>query len=165
VDAAAGIRAEPARARLGRTFSWILLAIAAAVLVWRLPAAFHEFDDRAAKNDRGGDRGRVLALADAIDVDNEFVIAALSVLPRDARYAVMLPPSPEIAEKTYGIGPLTVLGLPFYLEYLLLPRRQVPPEQAQFVVCYACDTSAWDKRTTWLWKNDHALVIGKVRGP
>jgi hypothetical protein len=78
------------------------------VLLSRLPAATHELDDQAARNARGGDTGRLLAAADSIDVDNDFVLAALSTLPADARYTVLLPPSAEIAASTYGIGALTL---------------------------------------------------------
>jgi len=141
-----------------------LLALAAVVLISRLPAATRELDDQAARNARGGDRGRLLATADSIDVDNDFVVASLSVLPMDARYAVLLPPSPEIAASSYGIGALTLSALPGYMQFVLLPRRQVTPEEAQFILCYACDTSPWDRKTTWLWRNAHAVAIGRVNG-
>jgi hypothetical protein len=138
--------------------------LAAAALVVRLPAATRDLDAQATRNARGGDLGRMLAAADSIDVDNDFVAASLTVVPQDASYAVLLPPSPEVAAKSYGIGAITLSGLPGYMQFMLLPRRQVMPEEAQYVLCYACDTSPWDHRTSWLWKNDHGVAIGKVNG-
>lgn len=151
--------------RLWRIVALVLLVVTALALVVRLPAATQELDDQAARNARGGDTGRLLAAADSIDVDNDFVVASLSVLPTDARYAVLLPPSPEVAASSYGIGALTLSALPGYMQFMLLPRRQVGPEEAQFILCYACDTSPWDHKTTWLWKNDHAVAIGRVNRP
>jgi hypothetical protein len=156
-------RATPER-RSRRIVALSLLVLATAALLLRLPAAIHDLDGQAARNARGGDRGRLLAAADTIDVDNDFVVAALATLPADARYAVLVPPTPEIAATAYGIGGLTLSGLPGYMQFVLLPRRQVPPEQAQFILCYACDTNPWDHKTTWLWKNDHAVAIGRLNG-
>jgi hypothetical protein len=143
----------------------VLIAIAAATLLLRLPAAFRQFDDQAAKNAVGGDQGRLLVSADSLDVDNDFVLAALNTLPPDATYTVQLPPNQEVAASSYGIGALTIEALSPYMRFLLLPRREVPPEAAQYVLCYACDTAPWDQRTSWVWKNDHAVVIGRVRRP
>jgi hypothetical protein len=140
----------------------LLGAVAASSLLIRLPAAFRGMDDQAKKNSGTDAPHRILAAADSLDIDNDFVTAAPSVLPPDASYAVLLPPSPEVAASSYGIGQITLDGLPGFLQYLLLPRRQVPPDQAQYVLCYACDTDPWDHRTSWLWKNDHAVAIGKV---
>jgi hypothetical protein len=49
------------------------------------------------------------------------------------------------------------------MQFMLLPRRRVDPDEAQYVLCYACDTGPWDHRTDWLWKNEHAEAIGRVR--
>lgn len=164
IPAGSADRAAAAQRARG-VFAAALVACAAVVLLLRLPGALRQFDDQAAQNARGGDTGRLLAAADTLDIDNDFVVASLSTLPPDARYAVLLPASADVAAKTYNIGSLTLAGLPGYLQYLLLPRRQVQPADAQYVLCYACDTSPWDKRTTWLWKNAHAVAIGKVNGP
>jgi hypothetical protein len=156
-------RAKPAR-RVRRIIALSLLVLATATLLSRLPAAIQELADQTTRNARGGDTGRLLVAADSIDVDNDFVVAALAVLPADAHYAVILPPNPEIAASSYNIGALTLSALPGYMQFVLLPRRQVPPENAQFILCYACDTSPWDNKTTWLWKNDHAVSIGRLNG-
>jgi hypothetical protein len=141
-----------------------LTVVAAVALIARLPTAIRALDDQATYNAQRGSAGRLLVAADSINVDNDFVLATLSVLPLDAKYAVLLPPSAEVAASSYGIGALTLSALPGYMQFMLLPRRQVAPDQAQYVLCYACDTSPWDHRTTWIWKNSHAVLIGKVNG-
>jgi len=149
--------------RLSRPLALGLVATAAIVLAVEIPSAVKLFGDTATANAQRDRPGRILMGADALNVDNDFVLAALSTLPSSARYAVLLPPSPEVAESGYGINPLTLQGLPDYMQFMLLPRRRVHPEEAQYVLCYACDTGPWDHRTDWLWKNEHAEAIGKVR--
>jgi hypothetical protein len=149
--------------RLSRPLTLGLVAIAAIVLAIEVPSALNLFDDTARTNAQRDRPGRLLLAADSLNVDNDFVLAALSTLPQDARYAVLLPPTPEVAQSQYGIDPLTLQGLGAYMEFMLLPRRRVDPDDAQYVLCYACDTGPWDHRTDWLWRNEHAEAIGKVR--
>jgi hypothetical protein len=150
------------RRRGHRLVATVLVAAAAVTLVLRLPDAFRGFDDQAAKNAVGGAQGRLLATADSIDVDNDFVLAAVNTLPPTATYTLQVPPNADVAASSYGIGALTISALPGYMRFMLLPRREVAPEKAEYVLCYACDTSPWDHKTSWLWKNAHAVVIGKV---
>src|SRR4051794_30407095 len=115
------------RKRSWQTSRRVGLALVLAGLVslgGRLPEAFRAFDQQARLNARGGTQGRLLAAADSLDVDNDFVLAALAEVPKNARYAVLLPPSPDVAASTYGIGALTLAALPGYVQYLLLPRRE-----------------------------------------
>lgn len=149
--------------RLSRPLALGLVAIAAIVLAVEIPQALNWFGDTAKANAQRDRPGRILAAADSLNVDNDFVLAALSTLPANARYAVLLPPSPEVAQSQYGIDPLTLQGLGDYMQFMLLPRRRVDPDEAQYVLCYACDTGPWDHRTDWLWKNEHAEAIGRVR--
>jgi hypothetical protein len=32
----------------------------------------------------------------------------------------------------------------------------------EYVICWGCDTSPWDGRTTWLFRNDQGVAIGRV---
>ncbi len=163
--AAPGGRAHAETLRRARRIVAVVLVLAAAVaLLFRLPGALRQFDDQAAKNAAGGEQGRLLATADSIDVDNDFVLAALDTLPSNATYTVQLPPNADVAASSYGIGALTISALPGYMRFVLLPRLEVAPDEAQYVLCYACDTAPWDHKTSWLWKNEHAVVIGKVNG-
>src|SRR4051794_22588761 len=138
-----------------RLFVGVVVVVAATALVIRLPASIRGLDDQATRNAAGGPQGRLLVTADSLDIDNDFVLAALATLPQKATYTVQSPQSAEVAASSYGIGELTLEALPAYMRFLLLPRREVQPDAAQYVLCYACDTSRWDHHTTWLWQNQH----------
>ena len=149
----------PAGAR--RTFAVLLVAIAAVVFAVRLPFALRDFGHRASFNDSQSALGRSIAGADAEDVDNEFLVHALSLVPRTATYAVLLPNSLEVAA-SYGIKPATFNALPGFVLNALLPRRQVAPALARYLLCYACKTDPYDRRMTRLWQNGRGLVIGRL---
>jgi hypothetical protein len=141
----------------------LIVIVAAALLAFRAPHAFHGFrnGERAAAG-RNGLNG-ALAGADSLAIDDGFVLAAVQTLPDRARYKLLLPPSLEIAQKTYGIDPLTLDALPPFMREVLLPRLPVDePARNDYVLCYDCDTSPWDSRTRWLWTDKAGHAIGRV---
>jgi hypothetical protein len=146
---------------------WRTLAVALVVVVvvaWiaRLPNAFRSFDDRAAVNDEQSALGRAIAGADAEEIDNTFLTQALALVPRNASYAIVRPQSLQVAS-TYGISAPTYNALyPFVLN-ALLPRRQVDPSRARYILCYACDTDPYDPHMKRLWQNGKGLVIGELK--
>jgi hypothetical protein len=105
---------------------------------------------------------RLVHTGESYLIPTEFQRAAIDYVPPHSTFAVLPPPSYEEAAAGYGIQPITLIVLPFYLQFLLLPAREVDPRAAQYVVCFACDTEPWDKRTTWLWKDTAGNSIGKV---
>ena len=81
-----------------------------------------------------------------------------------ANYAVLMPATLADAAP-YGINAITMEGGPAFLRYLLLPRWQVADQTlARYVICFGCDTTPWDHRTIWLWKDVKGDAIGRVRG-
>lgn len=155
--------AAASRSRLVDVVAVAAVAVAAATVVVRVPAAFDTLDRRASENAHQTPIGREIQASDSLGIQNEFLIQALSLLPRNATYVVEQPPSPEIAA-TYGIAPATLLALRGYVRFLLLPRREAPPAKAEYVLCYACDTDPYDKRgMKRLWSDPHGLVIGELR--
>src|SRR4051794_25375538 len=139
----------------------VIVGVAAIAFVARLPAALHDFDERAHVNDQQTFLGRSIAGADAEEIDNDFLVHALALVPAHATYAILRPDTPAVA-KTYGIKPATFYALyPFVLN-ALLPRRQVDPAKAEFLLCYACNTDPFDKRMKRLWENGKGLVIGQL---
>jgi hypothetical protein len=143
---------------------WLAIScVAAAVvsLVIRLPSAVSNFDDRASANDRIAGVDREIKGADGEDIDNEFLKQALRLVPATARYAIVRSQTPEVAQQ-YGIVAATYNALPAFVQDIMLPRRQVEPASAQFVLCYACDTDPFDSRMTRLWENQQGLVIGRL---
>ena len=158
----AGNRRGVTRAGVGRWVAIGCVLAAAVAALLRLPAAVRSFDDRATANDRIVGVGRQISGADAEDIDNEFLVEALQLLPLHARYAILRSQSPEVAQQ-YGISAPTYNALPGLVQNVLLPRRQVDPADAEYVLCYACDTDPYDPRMTRLWEDQHGLLIGKLR--
>lgn len=162
--------AEPARARLraralaqpGRAAALALLAIALVTLVVRLPSAVHSLLDRADRSSALTPLDRETAAADPLGIDNTFVLEALQLVPAGKTFAVATPATDAIAS-TYGIQPVTRDALPGYMQDLMLPRREVDPARADYLLCYACDTAPFDPRMTRLWQSDKGYVIGRLR--
>jgi hypothetical protein len=141
----------------------LIVAAAAVATLVRLPAAIDAFNDRAEFNATQDALGRQIAGADAEEIDNEFLAQALTLIPADAPYAIVLSQSPAVA-RGYRIKAATYHALPAFVQNALLPRRQVPVGDARYVLCYACDTDPLDPRMQRLWENDQGLVIGRLSG-
>jgi hypothetical protein len=138
--------------------------VAAGVFFNHAPAAYRDFNANVTANSWRNTLDRLVAPGDITGLDKGFQEAALSILPADARYTVIGPPTPEIGLKNYGMNDITQAGLVPFLRYLLLPARQVAPEAAQYVLCYGCDTTPWAHNATWLWRNENGDLIGRVNG-
>lgn len=164
IDAARGTASRVSAAALRSALAVAVVVAAAILLLLRVPDAVRGFDGAAAFGAAHGELDGVVAGANALAIDNGFVAAALAQLPPNAPYGVLLPASPELAQKTYGILPVTLQAIPGFLFETLLPRLPVQdPGKGDYVLCYACDTSPWDRRTTWVWNDGKGHVIGLVR--
>lgn len=155
---------------------WLLavtvVVIAAGSLVLRLDRALTGLSATADAQEARAAQGVPpdLVSADLLDIDDDFVRQAEQLLPRDARYAVLLPADTAAAQTTYGVSPVTVQGLPDLMRELLLPRRDVDPGEhvtprvpiGGWVLCYDCDTAPWDHRTQWRWNSNQGIAIGRV---
>src|SRR5439155_53200 len=116
----------------------------------------------ASFNARETPSGRLIQGADALAIQNEFLIQALSLVPPHATYVVEQPVSEQVA-RTYGIPRTPLLALRGYVRFLLLPRREARPARAQYLLCYACDTDPFDKRGMQrLLSDPKGLVIGRL---
>jgi hypothetical protein len=156
--------APPAALRL-RFQHLVVAAVTLAALVValvRLPAATRLFDDRAQVNSDQTATERLIAGADGVDIDNEFLIRAMALVPAGATYVLGMPDSEEVAAQ-YGIVPTTLLALRGYVRFLMLPRREADPAIADYLLCYACDTAPFDPRMHRLWTDPKGFVIGKLR--
>src|SRR5205814_1859696 len=147
-------------ARVSRLAAFALVALAAIVFLVRLPAAIGDLDNRATVNDRQSTIGRTIQAADGLAISNDFLVQTLELLPPGATYTLQRAASVEVAQK-YGISPTTMQALPDYVRFLLLPRREVAPERADYLLCYACDTSPFDARMKRLWSSPQGFVIGR----
>jgi hypothetical protein len=156
---------EPTRtatvANIRRAFAIAAALAAAVVFVARVPPTLRDLDRRASFNAHETPIGRIIQGADGLDIDNDFLVQALTRLPPRATYTLQLSQSPQVA-RGYGIVPTTFHALPGYVEYLLLPRRSMDPRRAQYLLCYACDTTPFDPHLHRLWTDPHGYVIGRL---
>ena len=138
-----------------------MVLIAGLTALSRLPHTLSDLNSKAAQNDKYTAVGKQLASADSLDIDNGVAGAAMSVLPRDATFTVV-PPTTTFA-RLNEVAPLTIEALSPYFRYLLLPRREVAPEQAEWVICYGCDQRLLRGHTRWVWTDENGLAIGRMR--
>jgi len=137
--------------------------VAATLFLVRLPFAVVKIDHRASFNGRESAATRTIQGADGLAIDNTFAEQALTLLPSRAAYVVAMPQSQQVANQ-YHIPPTTMNALPLYMQFLLLPRRQVDAAHARYVLCYACDTDPFDRRgMKRLWTDPQGYVIGELR--
>jgi len=143
-------------------FGVALILLSTATLALRLPRAFSQLHGQAKQNDAYTAQGRLLAAADSLSIDNGFVLAALAYVPPHATFAVLKPSAAAVRHQHLSV--VTVYALPGFFRYLLLPRREVAPRQAGFVLCYACDRSSLAGQVHTLWSAPNGLEIGRVTG-
>lgn len=127
-----------------------LAAVAALMLLARLPGAYSAFHDAAKAAAGRNALGGALATADAIGLNDDFVRDADALVPRGARYAVVLPSDKAAVERSDGVNPITFDGVPALFGNYLLPRRQVKTAaRGTYILCFYCDAD-WRGRTRWL---------------
>jgi hypothetical protein len=154
----------PLVARLRLAVGWLCVGSAALLFIVEIPRAIHGLNGQ-----RKGDsyivnaQDRLLTTGDIQGLPRLLQIEALAVIPPDADYAVLMPATLADAAP-YGINAITMGSGPAFLRYLLLPRWQVEDSaEARYVICFGCDTTAWDRRVVWLWRDEKGDSIGKVR--
>jgi hypothetical protein len=161
-DRRAGMTASRG-ARLRAVAGLVCVGCAAVLFVLEVPRAIHDLNgQRKAVSYLTDAQERLLTTGDIEGLPAQLQAAALDVIPSRANYAVLMPATLADAAP-YGINAITMGTGPAFLLYLLLPRWQVDAGQARYVICFGCDTTAWDHRTTWLWRDDRGDSIGRVR--
>ena len=127
-----------AREGVGRiVLPGLVLAVAVGVAAARVPDAFRAADARSEENARLSRLDRALVPARAVDIDVDTLLAARRVIPPSATYAV-------VAGKRVDVStPVTLVALPQFLGYWLLPRRQATnPRAAGWILSYGGDLGA-----------------------
>jgi hypothetical protein len=142
-----------------------LTVVAAVMLLVRLPAALSGFNRAASAQVGRNAYGGATAAADSVELDDGFVQAALTLIPRNGRFTVVLPTDQVAVEQKTGISGVTFQALTGLLEDFLLPRRFVDsPAKGVYVLCYLCDRSGWDARTHWLYESPavKGALVGRI---
>jgi hypothetical protein len=140
------------------------LAAAAVALATHLPGAVNALDGQVSSFGYiASPSDRLLTSGDALGIPRQLQAAALADVPPSARYAVLLPTTPQLAGAA-GISSLAYETVGAWLRYLLLPAVPVTtPAVGQYVVCWGCDMRLWDTRTRWLWQSP-GQAVGLVVG-
>ena len=119
----------------------IALTVVAALMVFvQLPNALRWFDHAAAAQVGRNAYGGATAAADSVEIDDGFVQAALTMIPRNGRFTVVLPADTVAAAVKNGMSPVTFQAPPAMMEDFLLPRREVEAQDVQRVLVVALNT-------------------------
>jgi hypothetical protein len=141
----------------------ILAVAAAAMLLARLPGAYHALQGAARAAAGRNQLGGALATADAIGLNDDFVTAAFVHVPENGRFAVVLPKDEAAVEKADGVNPITFDGVSALFADYLLPRRQLEtPAAGSYLLCFYCDAALWSSRTHWIATTSGGGRIGYV---
>jgi hypothetical protein len=140
----------------------VLAAVVVAAIAVRLPLAFHSFRSTANAEKGRNELVGALAVADSVQINDNWVRATFYIVPRHATFVVALPSNQAAVEQKDSVASITFAALPVMLEDFLLPRREVATAtRGTFVLCYYCG-AVWSATTRWLY-NDHAGgLVGRV---
>ena len=133
-----------------------------AVLAVQLPSTFRTFDGAVRDNSWRTPEQRLIHTGEVLGVPSDFQEAALTFIPPGATFGI-ISPDPKLVAKA-GVSSITTVGIYAYMQYLLLPQREVDPSEAQWLLCFQCNTKQWDASVTWTWNDDSGLLIGKAKG-
>jgi hypothetical protein len=110
----------------------LCVVVAALVCLERFDQVLGLFDWRA---DRNASQSylELLYADEGVVGDRRVVEEARLRMPDDARYRVVVGPDLQAGNR------FTPVVIAEYLEYFLLPRRQVDDASAEWALCYGCD--------------------------
>jgi hypothetical protein len=134
----------------------LVVVVATVNAVVYLPATFRSIDGKLRDNGTTALGDRELAGAHGVDISRTYLVAAKRLLPRSARYAVLT--GPEVHVST----PITLVSVPTYSRFWLLPRRQVPLPEAGWLLCFGCDESRLGVRLDVRYREGEHLLIARI---
>jgi hypothetical protein len=132
-------------------------AVATLLCIHRLDQVMGLFDFRADRNAAQGYLERVYA-DDGVVHSRRIVEEARANMPDDAAYAVVVGPGLR------GGNRFTPLVVGEFLNYFLLPRRQVGLDRADWVFCYGCDTRTLGRRFVQVARAPGGVSFGRLVG-
>jgi hypothetical protein len=144
------------RAILRRALVVAALALATLALLTRLESTLGLYDARADTNAEMSYLGRLYGDKEVV-VGRDVVEDARALMPEEASFAVLVGP------RLRAQGLYTQLMIKPYLRYLLVPRRLVDPEEADWVFCIGCDRSELPRGFEPLSADEVGVVFGRVR--
>ncbi len=140
-----------------------LTVLAATVIgVTGLVDLFRVYDVRADHNSSLSYLDRAYGDIEAVRPDlwppRPVVEEALATMPENATYRVLFGPEWRASWKTRWTDGLTA----GFLRFFLLPHVESESEDAPWVFCFACDTSALPGRFHVLFRSQDGLLFGRV---
>ncbi|HEX4746058.1 MAG TPA: hypothetical protein VFU99_04160 [Gaiellaceae bacterium] len=134
--------------RIGVVF---LVAATLVAVGIRYPALIGDLGDEASRSSDLSYSDREIAGGNGLVVDQTAVYAARALIPDDDTFNVVVNPAFE------GGTPETVVHVAGYYRYFLMPRRMA--ESADWVICYACDWSAYGHGAEVVWEGTDGISI------
>ena len=130
--------------------------VAIAVLLYEVPHAVHTLGSEAHANASLSFADRDIAGGNSILVDQLAAYAARGLIPPNDPFSVVTGSGLKVTT------PLTLQAISPWLNYFLMPRRQVGG--AHWVICYGCDPSKLGGTYRALWQDDKGISVGTVSG-
>ena len=139
---------------LTRTGVTAVVAVTAAVATIYYVKAVSQLGDTAASNSSLSYDDREIAGGNSLIVDQGAAYEARALIPPHAMYRV------EIGTRLRDSTELTKYAGDWF-RYFLMPRR--PGADAQWLICYGCDTSALGGSYVVRWRDEQGISIGELR--
>ena len=139
---------------LTRTGVTAVVAVTAAVAAIYYVKAVSQLGDTAASNSSLSYDDREIAGGNSLIVDQAAAYEARALIPAHATYRFEM--GTQLRERTE----LTKYAGDWF-GYFLMPRR--PAADAQWVICYGCDTSALGASYVVRWRDELGISIGQLQ--
>lgn len=133
-----------------------MLLVATVTALGYLPATFRSIDAKLRENGTTPLTDRELAGAHGVDISRTYLLAARRLLPPSAHYAVLT--GPEVHVST----PITLVSVPTFSRFWLLPRRQVSLRTAGWLLCFGCDDARLRVRYDVRYREGDHLFIARI---
>ena len=131
-----------------------LVAAALVAVVIRYPGVLRDANSDASSNSGLSYADREIAGGNGLVADQDAVYTARGVIPEGDTFRV------DVGPEFKGGSELTRPYVESYYRYFLLPRRSA--EDAQWVICYACDLARYGSDVDVVWEGTEGISIARV---
>jgi hypothetical protein len=114
--------------------------------LWRVPVVSSHLDDRVDEARSIQPEYRSIVPALHLDISRDFVLEARDRVEYGSTYAVLT------GSKVAVSNDLVLGAVGGFMPFVLLPRRQVAPDEADWLLCYGCDRSTLPQESRVVWE-------------
>lgn len=132
-----------------------LVGVTLGAVVLEYPSVLRGAGNDASRNSSLSYADREIAGGNGLVADQLAVYEARGRIPEDEAYRVVVDP-----DYPHGSAETAQYVDSFY-RYFLLPRR--PAEDAQWIVCYACDLASYGVGADVVWKGGEDISIVRLK--